>query len=99
MLEKDKNFQSLIYNLFNTNISPGLADDQQLRLQPKTYMIVSEYDSRKDEALIYAERMSRLGVWVDVAFYERGFHCTVFDDSHTGRTMRNDLVNYLRMNI
>lgn len=95
----EKNFQQLLYNLFNTNISPGLVDDQQLKMQPKTYMIVSEYDSRKDEALIYAERMSRQGVWVDVSFYERGFHTTILEDTPVGRIMREDLINYLKMNI
>ena len=70
-------------------------------MQPKTYMIVSEYDARKDEALIYAERMSRQGVWVDVSFYERGFHCSILeqDGDETGCLMREDLINYLKMNI
>ena len=95
----EKNFQSLLYNLFNTNISPGLADDQQLKYQPKTYMMVCEYDTRKDEALIYAERLSRQGVWVDVSFYEKGFHSSVMENTDTGRQMREDLISYLKMNI
>lgn len=98
-MDFEKNFQSLLFNLFKTNVSPGLADDQQLKFQPKTYMMVCEYDSRKDEALIYAERMSRQGVWVDVSFYENGFHDSILEDSEIGSQMRDDLISYLKMNI
>lgn len=61
--------------------------------------MVCEYDSRKDEALIYAERMSRQGVWVDVSFYEQGLHCSILEETETGLQMRDDLINYLKMNI
>lgn len=99
VLVEDKNFDSVLKSMLNTNISPGLADDDSIKTQPKTYMIVSEFDSRKDEALIYATRLSRAGVWVDVAYYDNGFHCTILNDSAVAKNMRHDLINYLKANI
>jgi acetyl esterase/lipase len=99
LLCRDKNFESLVKSLFNTNISPGLADDDALKRQPKTYMIVSEFDSRKDEGLIYSERLSRAGVWVDTAFYEKGFHCSILYDTPVGNAMKMDLIKYIKANV
>lgn len=99
ILKKDADFGSLLKNLINTNISPGLADEETLKNHPKTLIIVSEWDSRKDEALIYAERLSRCGVSVDIAFHENGYHGSFNTNSDVGKSMRSDLVNFINQNL
>ena len=98
-LANDKEFASIAKNLMNINFSPGLADDEILKSQPKTFMAVSEFDSRKDEMLIYAQRLSKNGVSVDIAFYENGFHGSFYSNSSVAVLMKKDLVNYIKSNI
>ncbi|CAF0923480.1 unnamed protein product [Brachionus calyciflorus] len=95
----DKNYENLVKNLFNENISPGLVEDEILKKQPKTYIVISEMDTRKDEGLIYAQRLINNGVECDVAYYHNGFHTSFFYAEQVGCLMRNDLINYLRNNL
>jgi acetyl esterase/lipase len=39
---------------------PNKGHDLWLRKLPKTYIAITEYDSLRDEGLIYAERLKRL---------------------------------------
>lgn len=96
---RDGDLEESLKMLFNINISPGLADDETLKNQPKTFMIVSECDSRKDEALIYAGRLSKNGVSVQVAFYEHGFHGSFGNMSQVGQSMKNDLIHFIKLNL
>ena len=98
-LAKNEKLATLLKQLFNENISPGLTGDESLKKSPKTFMIVCEYDARKDEALIYAERLRRLNVYVDVAFYENGFHGMLLGTSPVSMSMRNDLMYFIKDNI
>ena len=95
----DENFESLLKQLFNIDISPGLADDEILKKQPTTFMIISEQDTRKDEGLIYAQRLSNNGVEVDIALYDSVFHTSFFYPEETSHPMRADIVSYLKKNL
>lgn len=95
VLVKDEKYASIVKNLFNINISPGLADDEILKNQPKTFMIVCEWDSRKDESIIYAERLKRVGVEVDVYYYQYGFHGIITGGSEISMSMRRDLIRFI----
>lgn len=65
----DPLFVEKLNNLFNVNISPGLCEDRLLRNQPNTLVQVVEHDTRKDEALIYSERLRLNGNEVQVEYY------------------------------
>jgi acetyl esterase/lipase len=99
MLENGPELSDRLRNLFDVEISPCLADEERLRLQPRTFMIVCEYDSRKDEGLIFAERLRRAGVSVDLSFYDYGLHGDIVFKSRVGAEMRDDLINFIQINI
>jgi acetyl esterase/lipase len=86
-------------NLFNADISPCLAAESELKRQPRTFMIVCEYDSRKDEGLIFAERLRLAGVSVDLSFHESGFHGEILANTPVAYQMRADLINFIQTNI
>jgi acetyl esterase/lipase len=93
----DKDFRNLVKNLFNYNISPGLLDDESLKDQPTTLVLVCEHDTRKDEGLIYAERLKNAGNSVDVQFYENGFHgIFMSENSLVSKKMRLDLIDFIK---
>ncbi|RNA25716.1 arylacetamide deacetylase-like 4 [Brachionus plicatilis] len=94
----DENFEVLLKQLFNIDVSPGLADDELLRKQPKTFMIISEQDTRKDEGLIYAQRLSNNGVQVDIAYYDNVFHTSFFYPEETNHPMRGDIITQIPKN-
>ena len=102
-IKLDENLKQKLKILFSTEASPGLADAEVLKLLPKTYLIVSEWDTLKDQDLIYAERLKANGVQVEVAFYDNVFHgmLPIIDESsgfNTSRKVLDDLVNYLKEN-
>ena len=100
LIPDDQQFIELVKNLFNYNISPGLLDDDQLRNQPSTVVLVCEHDTRKDEALIYAERLRLAGNSVEVKYYERGFHGIIMaENSLVSIKMRHDLINFIKNNL
>jgi acetyl esterase/lipase len=98
-LEKNEELKSSLKKLFDTKISPGLEDDEVLKKSPKTFMVVCEFDSRKDESLMYLERLRRLNIDVDVAYYEKGFHGMLLGHTEDSQSMRNDLISYIKDNI
>ena len=65
----DPKFVEQLMNLFNLNISPGLCDDKLLRGQPNTLVQVVEHDTRKDEAIIYGERLRLNDNEVEIKYY------------------------------
>lgn len=86
-----------LLKVFDINISPGLADDDLLKMQPKTLMIVCENDVRKDESLIYGERLRRNGVAVKTIYYEKGFHGLITDRTNQiAVDMRNKIIEFIK---
>jgi acetyl esterase/lipase len=103
ILVRDKEFARKVKQLFSEEVSPGLASLESLKLQPKTYQIICEWDGLKDEGLILGERMKQAGVQVELAFYEQCFHGMVSNlDQYLGfkqaHIILNDLVNYINVN-
>ena len=98
-LFKDEKFVRLMRNMVDVRYSPGLMDDEQLKNQAKTLMIVCEFDTRKDEALIYAERLRLAGNSVKVCFYPNGYHGVFRTQLKIGIQMRNDLVEFVKENL
>ncbi len=72
-LKQDEKLAELYMKLHHPSISPLFADEVKLAGLPKAYMIVLEWDSLKDENLLYAERLRKANVEVHVAFYENAF--------------------------
>ena len=93
-----------IRKMFSIEANPGLAEESVLKLLPQAYFLVLEWDTLKDQGLIYAERLKANNVPVQVAYYENAYHGMVpFIDSVTGyslsRKMVDDLVKYIQENI
>lgn len=97
-LEKlDPQFVQLVRNLFETNVSPGLLDDAMLENQPETLIMICEHDTRKDEGLIYAERLRRAGNEVDIKYYENGYHGILLAQGTViGQRMRRDINEFVK---
>jgi acetyl esterase/lipase len=104
ILNKDKKLARSLRQLLTTDASPGLAEDDLLKLLPKAYFIIAEWDTLKDQGLIYAERLRRNGVSTTINFAEHAFHGMVpLVDSYLGydlaRSILNDLVKYIKDNV
>jgi hypothetical protein len=104
ILLKNKELADRLKVLLTEEASPGLAAPELLKLLPKTYFIMLEWDTLKDQGLIYAERLKSNGVDVKVAFYENAYHGMIpFIDSVGGyslsRDIFEDLVKYIKHNI
>ncbi len=104
ILRKDKKLAKALKTILTPDASPCLADDDLLKLLPKAYFIVFEWDSLKDDGLLYAERLRRNGVDTTVVFSEHAFHGLVpFIDDFLGydlaRTLLKDLVDYIKKNV
>ena len=96
----DPKFIEMVKNLFKRNISPGLSPDEDFINQPTSLVMVCEHDTRKDEALIYAERLRLAGNDVHVQFYENGFHGVfMYENSAVSRRMRTDFIQFIRENL
>ena len=60
-IKQEKKLAENIKKVFSTEISPGIADPEHLIGLPKAYFIVVEWDTFKDESLIYSERLRLAG--------------------------------------
>lgn len=71
LLRTDLNLANLLKKLYLPEVSPLLADD--LTRLPKTYLAVCEWDTLRDEGLLYAQRLKESGIHVHVDFYEDAY--------------------------
>ena len=104
ILRKNKNLANAMKKLYDPNVSPLFADSERLVGLPKAHFVIFEWDTLKDEGLLYAERLRKAGVQVDIAFYENAFHGIVtFVHERLGykvaRDLQRDLVKYLKSNL
>jgi acetyl esterase/lipase len=104
VLVKDSELAGILKKLYDPQVSPLFAEDSKLQGLPKAYFVILEWDSLKDEGLLYAERLKKNGVPVHVAFYEDAFHAIItFPDENFGfqkaRDIRNDMIKYLKSNL
>ena len=100
-LKSDTDLKEKLKMLSHLDLSPSLADDEVLKLQPKSYFTIFEWDVLKDESLIYAERLKRNNVHVDIAFYEKIFHggALFIDDLDISRNILDNMIDYMRQNV
>ena len=104
ILKTDKDLGDSLRKLFLADLSPGLAEPEKLVGLPKALFINCEVDPIKDHGLIYAERLRKSGVTVDVNFYENCFHGSVTMTSKdsgfkASRKILKDLIHFLQKNI
>lgn len=100
ILKKDE-YKKYFRMPYDPRASPLFADHQDLIGLPKSYFLIIEWDSLKDEGILYSERLRNAGVEVIVKFYENGFHGIVpLINGNIGyvlaKTMLNDLIQYLK---
>ena len=88
--------------------APLMASDDDLKLLPPTYIMNAEFDVLRDEGLILAERLRRVGNTVEHSYYESEQHgfLNLFRLNHYGvdeilsfakffnKTIRSYLVTY-----
>lgn len=103
-LRRDAKLAELGRKLFEPDASPLLLDQDEMVGLPKTYFIVLEWDSLKDEGLLYAQRLKKAGVEVEIAFYENAFHGIAsfvgsFGSFRLALEMQKRLIEYLHKNL
>ncbi|XP_029472544.1 neutral cholesterol ester hydrolase 1 isoform X2 [Rhinatrema bivittatum] len=65
--------------MLDVRASPLIAERENLKLMPKTYILTCEYDVLRDDGLMYAKRLEEAGIEVTYDHYEDGFHgCMIF---------------------
>ncbi|XP_008848172.1 arylacetamide deacetylase-like 4 isoform X2 [Nannospalax galili] len=68
-------------HIWNTEVSPLLADDKTIAQLPEAFMVSFEYDVLRDDALLYKKRLEDQGVPVSWYHVEDGFHgCMILFD-------------------
>ena len=91
--------------LFNKDLSPLLATDDELKCLPPAYCVILEWDMLRDEGLLYAERLRLNGCNVEVDLYENAFHgiATSISDNYMGfdiaKTMFEKMVNKIKTSV
>ena len=65
IFKKDSKSVQIIKKIFDYEFSPALTD---LKDSPKTYIVILEWDSLKDENLIYAERLKSAGNYMFIKY-------------------------------
>lgn len=84
--------------------APLMADEEEFKDLPQTYVLTAGYDVLRDDGLIYYQRCKAAGVRVHLAHYEDGFHGMIFFFAgpmpfQVGKRAMNDLVKYLKDNL
>ena len=90
--------------LLNSDFTPLMATDEQLKGMPHAYVLTAKYDVLRDGGLIYGQRLRSVEVLVKLAHYMEGFHRMIFFFDGPipfgmGRRAMSDLVEYLKENI
>ncbi|CAF0757928.1 unnamed protein product, partial [Brachionus calyciflorus] len=104
LFKRDPKFAKHFRMTIDPRVTPLFADHNDLIGLPKSYFLMIEWDSLKDEGMLYAERLRKAGVDVKIQFYEHGFHgmASLVSES-TGydlaKVMLNDLIEYLQFNL
>ena len=104
LLKRDPVMAKKLKQLFDPEVSPLLIPKEILVEMPKTHLTIYEWDSLKDEGLLYAERLREAGVDLELAFYTEAFYgmaCLTQNllGFQKARDMRKDLINYLLKNL
>ncbi|XP_014794319.1 PREDICTED: neutral cholesterol ester hydrolase 1 [Calidris pugnax] len=90
--------------LLDVRAVPLLAENEILRLQPKTYVLTCENDVLRDDGVMYAKRLENAGVEVTLDHFQDCFHgCMIFTiwptDFSAGIQTRNSYIKWLDENL
>lgn len=101
---KNSDISEKLKLLFTPEISPNIADIEELEGLPEAYFILTEHDMNKDSCFIFAERLREAKNKVEIKYYENAFHgmfqmINERDGFNVSREMLTDLVNYIQKNI
>jgi acetyl esterase/lipase len=104
ILKSDPALSSSLRKLFDSRLSPILAPESDLVGLPKSYFIILEWDSIKEDGLLYAQRLREASVEVEIAFYENAFHGMVpmienLLGFQKARDIQADTIKYLKSNL
>ena len=105
VFSKDKVLADLVKLLYSPKVSPLFAEKENLIGLPKAYFIILEFDTIKDDGLLYAKRLEEAGVDVHIAFYDKAvFHGIVGLVSKSfgyekARELQEHLIEYLKINL
>lgn len=104
ILNKDIVLANKFKQLFEPDVSPLFAEIKDLKHLPKTYFIILEWDTLKDEGVLYAQRLKEAGVDVKIAFYHDAFHGIArfirpFFGFNIAREMQSNLITFIKENI
>ena len=99
-VRKDEKLKAKLLQVFTPEVSPVIAETELLKGLPKAFFVIPEWDTLKDEAIIYAERLARAGVDVTVKYYPGAFHgvINIFQLTKT-QIISNDLIFFIKSNI
>jgi acetyl esterase len=81
----------------NTNASPMLASDEQLKKMPPAIVITAQYDPLRDEGEAYGKRLVENGVSTTITRYNGAFHgffnmITILDDAQSAHAQASTLL-------
>ncbi|XP_066271176.1 neutral cholesterol ester hydrolase 1-like [Branchiostoma lanceolatum] len=87
--------------VLNPDVSPLLAEEDDMKDLPPTFISAMEFDVFRDDAIFYAKRLEKAGVEVKMLHYKNGYHGQIgdFKWSETARGMMGDVLFYLKENL
>lgn len=85
--DHDGEVYHLVKEALNPEFSPLLAEDEVLRLTPRTFILTCQYDVLRDDGILFHKRLKDLGVEVTWYNVPDGFHGLI-------NFFRNDKMNF-----
>ncbi|XP_035673164.1 neutral cholesterol ester hydrolase 1-like [Branchiostoma floridae] len=87
--------------VLNPQVSPLVAEEEDIKGLPPTFITAMEFDVLRDHAFFYAKRLEQAGVKVKMVHYKTGYHGQTNDFrwSEKGREMMEDVLSYLKENL
>ena len=99
-VKKDEKLKAKLLQVFTPEVSPVIAEQERIKGLPKAFFVIPEWDTLKDEAIIYAERLARAGVDVTMKYYPGAFHGVInFHQLTKTKTISKDLISFIKQNI
>jgi arylacetamide deacetylase-like 3/4 len=104
LLRRNEHLSRLLRNTLEPSCSPLFAHRKDLVDLPKAYFLILEWDTLKDEGLLYAQRLKEAGVEVEIDFYEKAFHGIAIMVKRPfsykiAKDMQTNLIRYLEKNL
>ena len=99
-VKNDDKLKAQLLKVFTPEVSPAIAEPESIKGLPRAYFVIAEWDTLKDEGLIYAERLARAGVDVTVKYYPGAFHGVInFHQLTKTKMISKDLISFIKENI